>query len=252
MKLSVLLPSIRVGNIKRLYESIQKSTKEEFELIVVGPYDLPFTVRDIKNIKYIKDFGSPVRAQQIALNNACGEWIAWASDDGYFLPGTLEIAFSLVENSKSVIIGKYFEGNHSKDMEDIHYYYIYTHDASRCPFVPKNCLMLMEGIVSREIAYELGGWDAQSFEVLPMAFNDFSIRLYNYGCQFKFQSEPMFKCGHMPGTEGDHGPIHNAQTFYDLPRFKLIYSKESSKQRIKIPLDNWKNTPEVWERRFKK
>lgn len=247
MKLSILLPSIRVGNIERLYKSIQSSTKEEFELVVVGPYDLPFTVRDKKNIKFIKDFGCPTRCQQRALLASEGEWIAWASDDGIFLPGALDIAFTNIKDDKTVVIGKYFEGRHSPDMEGMKYYYIYTHDASRCRYVPQDCLMLMVGIVSRKEIIDIGGFDC-CFQVLPMAFNDLSIRLYNDKCNFVFQKEVMLKCGHMPGTTGDHKFIHIAQTYHDLPKFKMIYSKEESKSRIKIDIENWVNTPLIWSR----
>lgn len=251
MKLSMILPGIRAGNWLRFYESIEKSTKESFELIIISPYDLPYTMRNKKNVKYIKDFGSPVRCQQLGLLQCEGEWVAWGADDGYFLPGALDIAFNNLEgkDSKTVLIGKYHEGNASPDMNTIHYYYIYTHDSSRCPFIPKDCLMLMVGLVSREEIMKIGGFDC-SFEALPMAFNDISIRLYNDKCSFIFQSEVMLKCGHMPGLEGDHAPIHNAQVYYDTPRFKMIYSFEKSQERIIIPLDNWKKSPEVWERRF--
>ena len=251
MKLSILLPSIRIGNIPRLHESIAEATKESFELIVVSPYDIPRRVLNLPNLKYIRDFGSPVRCQQIALTHAEGDWIAWAADDGYFLPGSLDVAFNSLadKDDKTVIIGKYYEGKHSSDMEGMKYYYIYTHDASRCRYLPQDCLMLMVGLVSRRELVEIGGFDA-GFEALPMAFNDVSIRLYNDKCKFIFQQEVMFKCGHMPGIEGDHAPIHNAQTYYDLPRFKMIYSREESKQRIKIDLDNWKKAPGVWHRRF--
>ena len=251
MKLSCILPGIRPGNWKKVYDSLADTTKEKYELIIISPYELPYSLRSKKNVKLIKDYGSPVRCQQIGLINCTGEWITWAADDGYFLTDSMDIAFDSLINKKenTVVIGKYHEGQASADMNTIKYYRIYTHDASRCKYIPTDCLMLMVGLVSRNKIMELGGFDC-AFEVLPMAFNDLSLRLYNDKCEFIFQEAVMFKCGHFPGTTGDHAPIHNAQVYFDLPKFKMIYSRQESQQRIKIDIDNWKNVPERWTRRW--
>ena len=60
--------------------------------------------------------------------------------------------------------------------------------------------------------------------------------------------KPMFQCSHLPGNTGDHGPINRAMK-RDLKNFAKIY--ERTEDRIHIPLDNWKNTPEKWQERFK-
>ena len=60
-------------------------------------------------------------------------------------------------------------------------------------------------------------------------------------------------CNHYVDKTGDHAPIYDAQTFFDKPQFDEIYSvPNAANKRIKIPLDNWKQQPDVWERRFKK
>lgn len=253
MKLSMILPGIRPGNWMQMYESIQASTKESFELVIVSPYALPYSMRNLPNVKIINDWGSPVRCQQLGLLACEGEYVSWGADDGYFLPGALDIAFKTLEgkDEKAIIVGKYYEGDHSPDMEDIKYYYIYTHDASRVKYIPKDCLMLMVTVLSTKLLKDIGGFDT-TFEVLPMAFNDISIRLYNLKCNFIFQREVMFKCGHFPSDHGDHKPIHISQTYFDLPKFKMIYSQEKSLERIHIPLDNWQKSPERWMRRFGK
>jgi hypothetical protein len=60
----------------------------------------------------------------------------------------------------------------------------------------------------------------------------------------------MFKCSHMPGHEGDHGPVHDAQVYHDQPIFTLMYWDKDKSQRVMIDLDNWKLSPDRWERRF--
>ncbi len=247
-KLSVLLPSIRPGNLKRLWDSIDAACTEPWELIIVSPYELPPNVKYKENVKYIQSFRCPTASQQLGLLEATGEYVTYAADDGFFLPCSIDLALkSLYTEKNAVVCGKYNEGAPNPDMAEINYYYIYTHNGSRCDGVPKDCLMLMVGVVPRKMLIEIGGLDCR-FEALPMAFNDWSIRLYNKGVKFIFQKEQMFSCTHMPGHEGDHGPIHDAQTQNDEIIFKGVYLKDT--KRINIPLDTWKNTDEIWTRRF--
>jgi hypothetical protein len=253
MKLSCILPGIRPGNWLRLYESIKSSFSGEFELVIISPYDLPKSVVNIPNIKAIKDYGTPVRCMDIGLENCSGDFITWAADDGYFIGKSLDMAVSSLEGKeKAVVVGTYTEGSADNPfMRSKSYYYINYHDGSRNKFIDNDCLMVMEGVIPKALLTEMGGWDTK-FEVCPMAFCDLSVRMFRHGVSFIFQNDPMFKCSHMPGHEGDHGPVHDGQVLHDEPIFKSIYSSEKEINRIKIPLDNWKESPEVWTRRFNK
>lgn len=261
MDLSVIVPSIRMGNLKRLYDSVGKSFSGSFEFIIITPYDVPKTLQEKTNIKIIKDFGSPVRCMQIGLINCTGDYITWAADDGFYLDGSLDIAFNKIKEvgENHVVIGKYYEGGEglsvvnmpqSHVMNSSNYYKVNFHDSSRSKFISDDCFMIMVGIVSRKVLFDIGGWDCR-FEVCPMAFVDQSVRLFNYGCTFSFQNETMFRCGHMPGHEGDHGPVHDGQVLCDQPLFQQIYGNPESKDRKIINIDNWKESPEKWTRRFK-
>lgn len=252
-KLSVLVPGIRTQNWKRLYDSLLTSTKESFEFIFVGPYDLPEELKQYTNIKYIKDFGTPIKCQQIALLRSDGEWITWAADDGYYLPDALDKSFSMIENNndyKTIIFGKYFEGDGNEHIHnDIQYHKLNYHGATRSIYIPAEYMSLNCGLVSRQLLIELGGWDCQ-FEVCPMSYADFAIRAQNFGANFIIQDEVMFKCSHMPGTSGDHAPVHWAQITHDEPLYQSIYNEPDCITRTKIDINNWKNCPEKWQRRF--
>lgn len=248
-KLSILLPGIRPGNWKRLYDSICESYSGSWELIIISPYELPHNVR-FHNVKWIKSWRSPTASQQIGLLEATGEYITYAADDGVFLPGAIDIAMKSLEGTtETVVCGKYNEGAPNSKMLEIEYYHVWNHEGTRCKYMPKDCLMLMVAIIPRSILMEVGGFDCK-FEALPMSFVDLSIRLYNRKCKFIFQAEQMFSCGHMPGVSGDHKPINDAQIFKDEPMLKIIYSREESQKRINIDINNWKNTQERWLRRF--
>lgn len=253
MMLSVVVPSIRPGNLKRLYESVQKAYTGEFEFIVISPYPMPKYFADKNNVKCIVDYGSPVRAQQIGIVNATGEYVLWGmADDGYLFPGTVDLALKSLENEdyRTLVIGKYYEGSENPFMNSRKYYQINTHDGSRSKFILNDCLMFMVGVIPTKLLKEVGGLDCEKFEALPMAFNDISVRLSNMDCKFIFQEEIMFRCSHMPGHLGDHKPIHEAQINRDQPMFLKIYNDQSSLNRVSIDINNWKNAPERWAERF--
>lgn len=251
MKLSVLVPGIRVNNWGRLYDSIGEACKNhQWEMIIITPFDLPEELASRKNVGYIRSWRSPIACQQKGLCHATGEYIAWCADDGTCLPNSFDKALSLVREKdyKHVICGKYLEGDEPTLMVTNWYYRLYNHDGCRLPGVPQDATMLNCGIITRQLLIELGGWDAERFEVCPYAYNDLAIRALLYGASFEIMDDVMFKCSHLPGHEGDHGPIHDAQTDHDEPIFKGLYQRPND--RIKIELNNWENTPERWERRF--
>lgn len=253
--LSVLVPGIRTANWLKLYKSVASAWSNEFEIIFVGPYPLPPEFEGIANVKYIEDWGNPMRCQQIALLAATGDYVTWAADDGVFLPGSLDIALNKLDGKdyKALVMGKYLEGSGATDpMKSNDYYNLKKHAASRLKELPYEVIwMLNVGLVSRELLIEVGGWDCM-FEVCPMAYNDLAIRLQNYKCEFIIQDEIMFTCSHLPGHEGDHGPIHDAQVLFDEPKFEKLYNLPYAEKRINIKLDTWTESDKKWLRRFGK
>lgn len=253
-KLSILVPGIRVDRWEVLVKSIENSYSGAWEIIFVGPYDLPKALQGKDHIRYIKDWGSPIRCQQIALTQATGDYITWAADDGKFCPEALDIGIKKLVmaglDPNVLVMGKYTEGeNFSKTMLDNEYYILSNHDATKSKYYPEGYFMLNVGIVNKGLLWEIGGWDCR-FEVCPMAYNDLAIRLQRRGVSFLIQDEIMFKCSHMPGHEGDHGPIHDGQIEHDQPLFSLMYSNPKDSDRVAIDLHNWKDSPVRWWRRF--
>lgn len=256
--LSVLVPGIRPHNWLRLYNSVGESFIGSWEMIIISPYDLPPELGNFQNIKLIKDWGTPIRCQQIGLIASTGDYISWAADDGYYLPGALDIGFNLIRKEEimsAVVTGKYHEGDNRENdafMSKDEYYMIDTHRSSNLKSTKgKGYYLLNVGIAPRTLLIAYGGWDCQ-FEVCPMAYTDLAIRLQHGGVKFLIQEELMFKCGHMPMRTGDHGPIHDAQIEHDEPLLQKIYSRREYERNDFIDLDNWTKSPERWERRFGK
>jgi len=219
-------------------------------MIFVGPYDLPIELAGFDNIIYIKDFGTPIRCQQMGLLASSGKWITWAADDGFFLDGALDVGFDLISNDEDVVMGKYYEGESNEiAMSDSQYYLLNYHPPTRSSFIPAEFYTLNVGLVPSMLLKDVGGWDCQ-FEVCPMSYADLAFRLQNQGIIFTIQDEVMFRCSHMPGTSGDHGPIHYAQILHDEPLYQSIYGTPDCKDRNKIDINNHLRVPSVWARRF--
>ncbi len=255
-QLSVLVPSIRPQNLIALYDSIAKAFSGTWEMIVISPYELPSNIECKENVQYIQSWRSPIACQQQGLIVSRGEYISYCADDGVCLPNSYDIAFKSIEGEPytTIVTGKYQEGERKDDgMERDWYYTLSNHSTMKLPGVPKDTLMLNCGIVSKALLVELGGWDSYLFSVCPMAYNDFAIRAYKFGCKFILQQEPMFVCGHMPNITGDHFAIHLCQTYKDQPLFTGIYSDPNTYLvRQTIRLDNWKKSEERWGERFGK
>ena len=78
------------------------------------------------------------------------------------------------------------------------------------------------------------------------------MRWQNAGLVTILEPYLAVKFGHMPGETGDHGPMHRAYYENDLPLFRKIYGGDDALTRTVVSLDNWKDSPARWERRFGK
>jgi len=265
MQLSIVMPGIRPQLWQAAYDSMRRAYSGQFELIIVAPEE-PFPKFLIEtgvmnNVRYLADKGSPVRCLAKGISVARAPWIAWASDDGLFEPGSFDAAFELLKNqigSESheisyAVTGRYTEGTpetQAGDMLRDDYYYVYGHDDLNELPLPKDYLALNgTWLIHRDDLTRVGGLDCE-FETLAIAFNDLAMRLQTAGVEILLQPGCAMKFSHMPGETGDHGPVHRAHFEHDLPLFQELYSKPDQGAARKIM--KWNQAPEVWERRFGK
>ena len=113
-EISIIMPGIRPENWLRGYNSIYSATNKSFELIIISPYPLPKELENQRNVKYIKDFGSPTRASQIGNTLAEGKFIfPNFCDDAIFIKDSIDSNLkTLIEmgnNIKNVVTCKYSE-----------------------------------------------------------------------------------------------------------------------------------------------
>jgi len=263
-KLSVLVPAKRFERWEKLYNSIRDSFAFGWELVIITAYDLPDCLREKSNITVINSHRSPLHKQQIGLTKAKGDYITCLSDDTIFEPNFITNAWGqLTDNYKDFFVCKYVEGDdfHYPDwylkerpdfktnwefMMDDSYYYQNTHLSSDYKHTPPESLILSNAIMSRQLLLELGGWDCM-YHAVPMANNDLAIRMINYGCTGRILPGLSQKCGFMYEGTGDHSSLHLVQYEHDEPLFKKIYNGKDNPKRTTIPINNWKDTPEIWE-----
>ncbi len=283
MKLSVFLSGIHPDRWIPVFQSFVSATKErDFEFIIVSPYDLCPRLADNPCIKHIKDFGCPSRCYQLGLLACQGDYVIWAVDDGLFAKKSKAIdkAFWLLsvadescrtgivhpalaekcptfnpagDPKKNMVSFKYIEAKFGKgkNARDV-YWTIGQHQHLR-PYgtcgrqvCPPHYWLIMVGLAKREYLLELGGWDC-AYEHLGIGAVDFAIRVQQDGANVIIGSKLM-DLTHTRG--GHHTPVQDGHNFNDIPMFEKIWSDSNSVHRTKIPLDNWKNAPEVWARRF--
>ena len=95
-EISIILPSISTDKLLGVYQSIKRSTRRTFELIIAGPYALPVELQNNTEIVYVSSFAAPIVASQMAAELARGKIFLWTADDALFLNGALDRAIDLL------------------------------------------------------------------------------------------------------------------------------------------------------------
>jgi glycosyltransferase involved in cell wall biosynthesis len=234
--ISFIVPSIRVDKLKKTYDSID--TLEPWEMVVVSPYAQPHDMR-LPNVQWVTDWGHLVRARQLGLLAAKGDYVAWMVDDGTYVPGAVDKAFALCGADKVVSL-MVKEGGGGENSLNPYAYKAWFHEDLRLPYVPVDTTLILFAIAPTDKIKAVGGWDCR-FEGMGLADVDLSIRLKTEIVVAPFHA---VSCEWMPGETGDHKPVHQAHFENDLPYFKSIYDK-----RV-VKLDNWKDASARWSRRF--
>ena len=252
--ISILMPAIRRENWNRVYQSILGSTKRSFELIIVSPFPLTDELQGLVNVKYVKDFGSPVRCSNIGALLAEGKYFyPTHADDGYFIKDSIDNNIKVLEDmgndKKNIVACKYSESDgltHPERYQDDDYYKLVNAYPVSRDIIPKDWLIFNSVFWHREYFDEFGGWDS-SYGACPMSHADLAIRAQRDGAIVKLSNYPLTQNDH---GQNDHGPIEVAQLQYDAPRFRYRYSQPLDTYPIKIKHDNWKEADRVWKFRF--
>ena len=267
MKLSILMPSIRTENWDLIYNSISKSFKGKWELIIITPDKRNKLEKE--NVKIIYSKKSPVSCQQLGLIASSGEWITSLSDDGQYLEGMLDYAMNIaIKRKNKIIVMKYTEGNElgmgefyshrlRKNvffttnwdfMKSDEYYYLENHKDCQLPYMPKPSPVLSTAIMRRSSLVDIGGWDC-NFETLGIGNCELAGRLMLSGIEFDVADKLISFNGFDGSTGNSHGAIHAAMLENDKPLLTRTFSKKLADINIYLSIENHTKTPIKWERR---
>ncbi len=265
MKLSIFIAGYRTENWMNVYNSVPSATTiQDYELVFVGPKEPPQELLDKKNVRFIQDFGNPSRCYQLGLLHSQGEYVVWTADDGMFSP-TLSIdkGFDILpKHHKGIVTFKYLEGpfevgSYKKNLAaqmtkseivqgSDNYWKMGGHKImAKLPYIQNHYWLLMVGLMRCDYMMEIGGFDC-SYEQPGIGCHDLAVRLQNDGAEVIMGVKLM----DISNSPSEHGPIEQAQIQNDLPLLKSMYKNPMYSNRTKIPFDNWKDCPNVWDRRF--
>jgi hypothetical protein len=234
------MPAIRSDKWQKVYDSIQLDFP--WELIIVAPYDNHTLPRH--NVKYIQDFGSPVRASCIGANLANGKYLTWIADDGILFSETVIKAINILDNNingRLVVVTKYLEA-----CAEVHpdSYYKLNNAYPRSPYIPDDWWIFNTAIMHTDYYDYLGGWDS-CYETTAIAHADLAIRAQRDGCETIMLPEPLLNCEH---GHSDHRPIEESHVGHDEPIYKEIYGSYDCVNRTRININNWKKSAAIWRR----
>lgn len=237
MKLSIIIPSIRTNKHLDVMKSISRScTKYEYEIIFIGPF---YNGRNADyNASFISDYASPNICQHKAISHCTGDIVHVFSDDCTFEDGSIDKCLDAIDCD--AVVANYDEGG-NQAVQNFSLNHCY---AKTC--TPDSFVIFNTAFMRKDKLLELGGFDC-NFETLCVAQADLAARWQFSGFSVKVVDIRLSSCGHMPGTSGDHAPMHYAQLNNDIPRYQMKYL---SQPNLVVDFDNFKNHPSVWTRRF--
>jgi len=242
MKLSIIMPGVRPHNWLKVYQSIPNATDiTNYELVIVSPCDLPPELRDIENVRLIKDKGCPTRANQIGLLHSRGEYCSWCADDAVYSPTmSIDKAFDVLPPVKGVVSLRHSEPYKGASLEKLSWWRVERHAMlSRLKYIPNHYMIILVPLIRRDYLMEIGGWDCQ-FQQPGISNMELGIRLQKDGATAVLGEKALICSNEKTEPGGATPQVVNASKNNDIPLLQKIYSHKSAKHRKKVDFDNWK------------
>jgi len=265
--LSIIFPSIRNKNLPKVYDRINRAcSNHNFEVIIASPHNCPNDLNNKENIKWYKTYACPTVATQAAASLCNSEFMCLASDDVLFEDNIFDDGIEAYKshNLQKYDIISYRLKEGVLDPETLEPLpHLESHNLPpeffmvryNPPFhklsINQDWKLSLTFIVKTDTFFEIGGFEC-CFEYLNHLVHDFVFRLqYLGGKVYNFPRNGLC-CSHFYGRDGDHGPVHDAQTGPDTDKFNEMYSDQFIlEKRKKINYNNWKQYDNIWTRRFK-
>ena len=250
---SLVIPSIRPMNWPRLIADMALScTQFSYEVIFVGPnVNMDFLS---KNVKLVRDFGSPSRCFQIGASIAEGDFVSFCSDDCRIaisaFDEAIRLAYDKMQRNDGMALlyseGADYSGNQHEQPE---YWIAHTHTDLRLPGVDPTWLINPTFMYNRNFFYEMGGMDCR-FEHMNMNIHDLAFAVQGQGGKILKSPSRVFQFNWtQSGVTPEYQPVFSAFVSNDRPLIQSLYSNPMYSKLRSVRFDNWRNQPEIWQRR---
>lgn len=260
---SIFMPSIRTYKQPGWYESIKSSCKNHtFQVVIAGPFELHDDIKNLSNVKFIKTYSHPTKSAQLAALACDGNLIYHTTDDVLFYDDAIDKSiwyYKSVCKEDDIVSMRYIEGkSHSNKTSYPPEYWSMQNflngNGGGFIRVPPTWRCNAQFLMSLKSFKKFGGFDC-NFEYLTHAAADLELRMLIKGSTFVYDSPvDVSNADWFEGTSVDHEPIHYAQIEHDTNMFSHKWSTgivDGQCKRDFISIDNHKNHPDHWERRFK-
>ena len=252
--LSIFIPGFRTPLWPKVYESAKNACKKyKWEMVFIGPFEPPKELRDKENVLFVKDCGTVTRCAQKGMLEIRSDLFFLTVDDCVFAEDSIDLAMDTYKEQcgyKDVVCMIYGEGGNKMNKD---YWTVAKWPDFRLPGIDQSWRIANQCIMNKNYFIELGGLDCVNYEYIDKPIHDFMFRLQKDGGKIVFAPKHTCIATWYFEEEGDHSPIHNAMFKRDIPMFVRMYSDPRYyKKRLKIEYDNWKRSPEIWQRRFSK
>jgi hypothetical protein len=178
------------------------------------------------------------------------EFLCWIPDDCILTERGLELSLEYMYLNSSKEDGMcllYSEGiNFTGNQDTTPSYWVgSTHEDQRKRWVNPDWKIAPLFLYRRELYNNLGGIDCR-FEHANLNTHDLAYRVQKMGGVIHLSPQKILSVSWVPGQE----VITQAHFENDIPLFNNLYSGEES-PRIFIDILNWRESSNIWKRRFK-
>ena len=252
--LTIFIPAFRTPLWKKVYDSAKMACKRyNWEMAFIGPFEPPEELKSEENVLFIQDYGTVTRCAQKGMLEIRSDLFFLTVDDCVFAEDSIDMAMDTYKEQcgyKDVVSMIYGEGGNKMDTS---YWTVKKWGDFRLPGINQSWKLANQCIMNKNYFIELGGLDCVNYEYIDKPIHDFMFRLQKDGGKIVFAPKHTCIATWYPEETGDHAPIHNAMFSRDIPTFNKMYTyPKFYEKRIKLHYNNWKKSPEVWERRFSK
>lgn len=248
--LTIVSVGIRNEQWPRLVKSIATGIKKyTYEIILVGPRQLPNELHHVESVRYLKEDSCPARKYMCAANIAEGNFIGYINDDSVIAEGSIDRALDiLVKGNKIDLVALRHIQSHNYDgvvpefsQVNPEWWTVKIQRSLQKRHVDINWKVTCDPLINTDYLKYLGGLDCR-FNFLNFAVHDLTFRAQKNGSEVFISPDIVMNT---PIHDSNHHSTIHQYVHADEALFSQLWENE---RNTRIDWDNWKDSPQLWER----